>query len=147
MPIPMIWALAALAGAMMAVQTPTNAMLGRALGSPVASAFMSFVIGALLLGLVMLAAGIRPDFAAGRSVPWYAWVGGAYGAAFVAFAAFAAPRIGVAALITATIAGQLATALLLDHSGAIGLARQPVGVRRLSGVALVLAGALLVRRG
>ena len=80
-------------------------------------------------------------------MPWYAWVGGFYGAFFVAIAAFGAPRIGVGRLLTAAIAGQLFAAIILDHFGLLGLARQPVSVRTRAGVALVLVGAWLVRRG
>jgi transporter family-2 protein len=81
-----------------------------------------------------------------RSLPWYAWTGGLYGAFFVATAAWAAPRLGVTLFLTAAIAGQLALALLLDRIGAFGLARVEIGPVRLLGVALVLAGVVLVRR-
>ena len=80
-------------------------------------------------------------------MPWYAWVGGLYGAFFVAMAAFAAPRIGVATMLTAAIGGQILAALMLDHFGLLGLARQPVSMERVAGAVLVLIGAVLVRRG
>ena len=81
-----------------------------------------------------------------RALPWYAWIGGLYGAVFVAMAAWAAPRLGVTLFLTAAIAGQLAMALLLDRLGAFGLPRTDLSPLRLLGVALVLAGVLLVRR-
>ena len=81
-----------------------------------------------------------------RSLPWYAWTGGLYGAVFVAMAAWAAPRLGVTVFLTAAIAGQLALALFLDRIGAFGLARVEIGPMRLLGVALVLIGVMLVRR-
>jgi transporter family-2 protein len=62
-------------------------------------------------------------------------------------AAFGAPRIGVGPLLTAAIAGQLVGAVVLDHFGLLGLARQPVSMEKIAGVALVLLGAWLVRRG
>jgi transporter family-2 protein len=80
-------------------------------------------------------------------VPWYAWLGGLYGAFFVGVAAFAAPRIGVGVLLTAAVAGQLAAAVVLDHYGLLGLARHPISVTRVAGVLLVFAGAWLVRAG
>jgi len=81
-----------------------------------------------------------------RSLPWYAWTGGFYGAVFVATAAWAAPRLGVTMFLAAAIAGQLALALLLDRIGAFGLARVEIGPVRLLGVGLVLIGVVLVRR-
>jgi transporter family-2 protein len=65
---------------------------------------------------------------------------------FVAVAAFAVPKIGVASLITIGIAGQIAMALLLDHFGALGLAKEPINLGRIAGAALVVAGVILVRR-
>ena len=139
--------LALVAGVLLAVQAPTNAILGKASGSPVMAAFISFLVGSLALGVATLATSGRL-FAPGlRQVPWYAWVGGIYGAFFVAVAAFAAPRIGVGVLLTAAVAGQLAAAIVLDHYGLLGLARHPVTITRIAGVLLVFAGAWLVRAG
>ena len=84
---------------------------------------------------------------ASRGLPWYAWIGGLYGAFFVAVAAFGAPRIGVGPLLTAAIAGQLLAAIILDHYGLLGLTRQPISIEKIGGVLLVLLGAWLVRRG
>jgi transporter family-2 protein len=139
--------LAVIAGIFIAIQAPTNAILGKASGSPIVAAFISFVVGMIALGAMVAVTGGRvlaPEF---RSVPWYAWLGGLYGAFFVAMAAFAAPRIGVATMLTAAVAGQIFAALMLDHFGLLGLARQPVSVERLAGAVLVLVGAVLVRRG
>jgi len=139
--------LALIAGVLLAVQAPTNAILGKASGSPVMAAFISFLVGSLALGVATLATSGRL-FAPGlRQVPWYAWAGGIYGAFFVAVAAFAAPRIGVGVLLTAAVAGQLAAAIVLDHYGLLGLARHPITITRIAGVLLVFAGAWLVRAG
>jgi transporter family-2 protein len=73
-------------------------------------------------------------------------MGGLYGAVFVSMAAFAAPRLGVTFFLTISIAGQLLMALLLDRVGAFGVPRVEISPTRLAGVALVLAGAFLVRR-
>jgi transporter family-2 protein len=138
--------LAGAAGVLLAIQAPTNAILGKASGSPVVAAFISFLIGTVALGAVVAATSGKL-FAPGlRQVPWYAWIGGFYGAFFVAVAAFGAPRVGVGVLLTAAIAGQLAAALVLDHFGLLGLARHPVNLARAAGFVLVLVGAVLVRR-
>ena len=134
------------AGGMVAIQAPTNAMLAKAGGSPVLAALISFAVGTLALMLAWLASGNRPATAAFSGLPWYAWIGGLYGAVFVAVAAYAAPRIGLASLITIGIAGQIAMALWLDHLGALGLPREPINPGRLLGAALVVAGVVLVRR-
>ena len=133
-------------GAMIAVQAPTNAMLAKAGGSPVLAALISFGVGTVALLATWLASGNRPGTSAFASLPWYAWVGGLYGAFFVAIAAYAAPRIGLASLITIGVAGQIAAALWLDHIGALGLPREPINIGRVIGALLVVAGVVMVRR-
>jgi transporter family-2 protein len=134
------------AGGMIALQAPTNAMLARAGGSPVLAALISFAVGTAALLLVWLVSGSRPGTAAFANLRWYAWLGGLYGAIYVAVAAFAAPRIGLASLITIGIAGQIAMAMWLDHVGALGLPRDPISLGRITGAALVVVGVVLVRR-
>ena len=136
-----------IAGAMVALQAPTNAMLAKAGGSPVLAALISFAVGTTALLGVWLMSGNRPGTSAFAGLPWYAWIGGLYGAVFVAVAAYAAPRIGLASLITVGIAGQVAMALWMDHVGALGLPKEPINFARVAGALLVLAGVVLVRRG
>jgi transporter family-2 protein len=135
-----------LAGGMIALQAPTNAMLARAGGSPVLAALISFTVGTLALFCAWVGSGNRPPAKAFAGLPAYTWFGGVYGAVYVAIAAYAAPRIGLAALITIGIAGQIAVALLLDHFGALGLPREPINIGRVAGALLVVAGVVLVRR-
>jgi transporter family-2 protein len=139
-------ALVLAAGGMIALQAPTNAMLAKAGGSPVLAALISFAVGTITLLIVWVAGGNRPGTAAFGGLPWYAWIGGMYGAIYVAVAAYAAPRIGLASLITIGIAGQIAMALWLDHMGALRLPREPINFGRVAGALLVIGGVILVRR-
>ena len=142
--LPMVLVL--LAGGMVALQAPTNSMLAKAGGSPVLAALISFAVGTAALLGVWLASGNRPAPSSFAGLPWFAWIGGLYGAFFVAVAAYASPRIGLATLITVGIAGQIAMALWLDHLGALGLPREPISLGRVAGALLVVAGVVLVRR-
>ena len=135
-----------LAGGATALQAPTNARLASAVASPVNAAFISFAVGTTVLGVVAALMQTRPDMAAARALPWYAWLGGVYGACFVVAAAWGVPRLGVAMTITLMVGGQLLLSLILDHFGALGVPRQPLNIGRIAGVGLVLAGVLLVRR-
>ncbi len=128
------------------LQAPTNARLASAVGSPINAAFLSFLIGTLVLGAAALAMQTRPDMAAVKGLPWYIWLGGAYGAAFVAAAAWGVPKLGVAMVITLLVAGQLAMSLAIDHFGALGVPRQPISPGRILGVLMVIGGVLLVRK-
>jgi transporter family-2 protein len=141
--VPILVAL--LAGVGLAVQPPTNAALAKASGSLLLASTISFAIGTA----VLLTLWLTVDRSAGgvRGVPWWAWVGGLYGAYFVTAAAFAAPRLGLASMLTLIAGSQLVTALLLDNFGAFGMTREPMSIGRVGGVALVIAGIVLVRRG
>lgn len=135
-----------LAGGATALQAPTNAKLMTAVGSPVNAAFVSFAVGTAALGVMALMFQARPDWAATRGLPWYAWIGGLYGVIFVVAATWGVPRLGVALTITLMVAGQLLVSLILDHFGAFGAPKQPVNWGRVGGVALVIAGVVMVRR-
>jgi len=133
-------------GAMIALQGPINATLGRAVGSPVNAALISFLVGTLALALVAGVQRVGADAALVRALPWWGWIGGLCGAVFVTAATYAAPRIGVANMLTLGIASQLVMAVALDHAGVLGIPMRPLTGGRLVGIALVVVGALLVRR-
>lgn len=132
------------AGGLVAVQAPTNAYLAKAGGSPVLAALISFAVGTAALLAIWLGSGNRPGATAFSGLPAYAWLGGLYGAVYVGVAAYAAPKIGLAALITIAVAGQIAMALALDHFGVLGLPKTQVNLGRIAGAVLVIAGVILV---
>lgn len=136
-----------ISGALLAIQAPMNTTLGRVVGSPVNAALVSFVVGSVALSLLASVLRTAPNLSALRTLPWWAWCGGLCGAAFVASAAYAAPRLGVATMLTLGVASQLAAAVVIDHMGAFGVAPRAVTLWRLSGILLVMVGTLLVRRG
>jgi transporter family-2 protein len=54
--------------------------------------------------------------------------------------------LGAGGVVAATIAGQLAVSVVVDHLGILGVAKQPVTAARIAGVALLAAGTYLVVR-
>lgn len=137
-----------ISGGLISLQAPTNAMLAKAGGSPVLAALISFGVGVMTLIPLWLISSNRAQTPAGFStLPWYAWVGGIYGAVYVAISAYAAPKIGLGSLITIGIAGQVIVALLLDHVGAFGLKPDPLTFARVGGATLVVLGVAMVRWG
>lgn len=57
--------------------------------------FVSFATAAVVLLGAALLMRASPDAQAVRSLPWYGWLGGIYGAIFVTASAFAVSRIAV----------------------------------------------------
>jgi len=139
--------LALAAGVLLPVQAGLNAQLRSALGSPVAAALVSFLVGTV--GLATVALLLRTPLPLGRAwaatSPWQ-WSGGLIGAVYVLAAIVLAPRLGAATLIAAVVAGQMVTSLVLDQYGLVGFPVHSLTPVRLVGAALVIAGVILIQR-
>jgi transporter family-2 protein len=139
--------LALAAGVLLPVQAGLNAQLRSALGSPVAAALVSFLVGTA--GLATVALLLRTPLPLGRAwaatTPWQ-WSGGLIGAVYVLAAIVLAPRLGAATLIAAVVAGQMMTSLVLDQYGLVGFPVHSLNPVRVLGAALVIAGVVLIQR-
>lgn len=139
--------LAIMAGTLIAAQGIVNGRMATHMGGPLQAALISFSVGWIALLAVNLAFGNKlPILHALDVAPWWAWLGGLAGAVVVTLAAFAVPRIGVAAYVSAFIAGQLTAALLYDHFGLLGQTVREITPLRLLGVLFMGAGVYLIRR-
>jgi transporter family-2 protein len=139
--------LAALSGVSIVIQQVLNANLRTALNSAAWSGFVSYFVG--LVCMVLLAVAMRdpvPSVVVASRIPWWAWSGGVFGAIFIALAIFLVPQIGAATFIGLLVAGQMLASVTFDHFGWMGLAERPVDFTRLAGVALLIAGVVLIRR-
>jgi thiamine biosynthesis protein ThiS len=80
-----------------------------------------------------------------RGLEWYYFAGGLAGALIVWTVAFAGPRIGIATTSAALIAGQMVGAIMWDHLGLIGQAKDPIDALKIIGALFIVGGVLLVR--
>jgi transporter family-2 protein len=140
------------AGAVLPIQGAVNARLKADLGSPIAVAVISFVVATLaitvvLMGLLVTRRTPRPQIRPLRTLPWWGWVGGACAAAYVTATFLLIPTIGAATTVALTVTGQQLASALIDHNGLFRLPRRPLSVPRLSGLALLLVGSVLVQLG
>lgn len=142
-PHALLWVVAVLVGSLGAVQIAVNGRLGQAMGSALAAALVSFLIGTL--GLVLMNVVARPRLRRTGPFPWWLLSGGLMGAAFVLVNAFNAPLLGTSLAVSVVLLGQVAVGLVLDHRGWLGAARRPVTWPVLAGAGLVLLGVALVR--
>jgi transporter family-2 protein len=134
---------AVLIGTMLPLQGLVNARLGGSIGGPVAAAFVSFLVGTVMLGLYLLATRTSMMPAAGARFPVWVWAGGALGAIYVACFTLLIPRLGAAAIVCLAVLGQITASLLLDHFGVLQTPR-PADWTRILGAALVLVGVAMV---
>ena len=138
---------ALVAGAVLPVQTAVNNKMAVTVGSPVLGALVSFAVGTLSILIYSIASGESlasvPD---SKDAPLIAWIGGLLGAFFVTSTIILLPRIGVAMTISLIIAGQMITALIMDHFGLLGLEVRQISFLRVMGMILISLGVVLIRR-
>jgi transporter family-2 protein len=138
-----------LAGFCLSIQGPINARLRLVLESPVFAAAVSFVTGALVL-LCIMAIGAFGGTGSGlrglQSAPAWAFLGGVLGIGFVFGSIVAIPNVGVVVAVSAAILGQMIGSFLADTFGWFGVNKIPFDPLRLFGIALLIAGVLLVQR-
>ena len=135
-------ALAVLAGVAIGAQVVVNTLAIRFLG-----------VGALIgvSGLATAAAGFTVSYfshpeMAGRAI-LYAVVSGVFGAFILGAITVASGRAGLAQTLSLVVASQLIAGLLIDRTGLFGPAAADFGLVKVLGVALIVAGGLLVVRG
>ena len=143
----MWWIVAAvvLGGAAVAAQAPINAALARELGGPVPAAAVSFGVGFVVLLVIALAQGQGGVFLKLPQVPAWTLVGGCLGAWYVLTSVWGVSQLGVVTLVAALILGQMTAAMVIDATGALGVAAREVTPTRIAAAGLVMAGLLLSR--
>ncbi len=137
--------LTALAGGLIALQAPINAGLGKVTGN-LGAALVSFLVGTIALALIVVLSGKAGGLGSTFDVRWYYLLGGLLGAIYVANALVAVSSIGAGGVAAATITGQLAASVAIDRLGVLGLDQVALTPDRIVGVALLLAGTVLIVR-
>ena len=138
--------LACVAGALFPLQALVNARLGTSVGGPIWAAFISFLVGTVVLLVAGLAIAGPPRLGALVGLPWWIWIGGFIGALLVFTMAFGAPRIGAGVLLATLVGAQLIGALALDRFGILQPVR-PVGVWQVLGAVLLISGVVMIVLG
>jgi bacterial/archaeal transporter family-2 protein len=136
---------ALLVGALITIQTGSNARLKEALAHPLPAVIFSSVIGIVLLVAVMAVTRTpAPTVDRMLAAPWTAWIGGILGAVYAVTVVILARDLGAATLVALLVTGQLLCSVLLDHFGVLGFELRAAGIGRLIGCALLLSGVALI---
>jgi len=109
-------AIAAVAGASMAVQGTLNAILGKHVGGFEAS-FIVHMIGAALLGLALLTGITGGSLKGAAQAPWHSFLGGPLSVLIIWGVLTSVGEAGVSAANTAIVSSQILAALALDALG------------------------------
>ena len=136
-----------LAGVAMTIQSGINSQLRVATNHPLLSALLSFLGGTLILILLVLfSKQALPSMNELGSISWYKFTGGLLGAFVVFVVLLSVKEVGASNMFVLIVAGQLITALAMDHFGILGMKMNPVSIQKIAGILLVVAGAYLVNR-
>jgi transporter family-2 protein len=136
-----------LIGISLASQAGVNSQLRLALSNPIQAAFISFLVGTIILGIVAFLQG-DTWFKSGTltTIPWWAWIGGLLGAFNIAMYIFLAPKLGAVVLTVSVVCGQILASLALDHNGWLGFPKIEISINRIVGAIFVVIGLLLVAK-
>ncbi|GGO10242.1 DMT family transporter [Microbispora bryophytorum] len=138
------------AGAVLPVQGAVNAELRKDIHEPVTTAMISFIVATITIAVVLLVLLAtrrtpRPQLGGLRTMPWWGWLGGACAAAYVTATFTLIPTIGAATTVALTVTGQQVASAVIDNYGFLRLPRRPLNAPRLSGLALLIVGSVLVQ--
>jgi len=135
------------AGIAITVQSGINSQLRAVIQHPVMAAFISFLVGTVALALLLLfSKDVLPELGQYSNAKWYQYTGGLLGAFVVTVTLIAVSQIGAANMFVLIIAGQLTTAVVMDHFGVLGVRENPMNMQKLIGIILVVCGAYIVNR-
>jgi transporter family-2 protein len=138
--------LTVIAGGIVALQAPMNSVLGKHVGT-LQSAFVNFLVGTLILALALaFVRGGIGQLGNVREAAWWSLLGGLMGIAYVTCVLVTVRSLGAGGATAATIAGQLALSVVLDHFGWFGVDKNPVTSLKVLGIALLGLGTYLIVR-
>jgi bacterial/archaeal transporter family-2 protein len=142
--------LAALSGAMIALQARANGELSQRLNNGLQAALISFGSGLIILFAVTLfnakiKEGIKNlrESVANKEIARWKLFAGALGGSFVAIQSQIVPLIGVAIFSVASIAGQTAMSLIVDRIGLTGGGKKLISPRRVLAAFLTVLAVLV----
>lgn len=134
-----------LAGVVVAFQPPANASLSRYVGD-FGAAFVSIMIAAVIIGALLVTVGHPGRLSGIGSIRPVHVLGGIGGATIVTVSLVAVRPLGAGALVALLVTSQLVVAVVIDRFGWLGLEHHGISATRLIGIALAIAGTILVTR-
>jgi transporter family-2 protein len=142
--------LSAISGILVSLQSRINGELSDQMGDSLEAALVSFGTGLIFVSLISLfRKDVRVGFAdifkavASKQLPLWRLSAGMLGASFVAMQTHVVPIAGVALFTVASLAGQTAISLWVDHVGLAGGIKSVISKRRVI-AAMITVGAVVI---
>lgn len=132
-------------GWLQVAQSGINVALGRSLGNGTRSAFISFVVAALVaLPVCYPGPPLSLVYPKLRTFPKYTLLGGILGALYVLSTIFIPPVLGFALFFLLVVLGQLSISVVLDHFGIL-VEKRELTISRVVGILLTFGGVVVVQ--
>jgi bacterial/archaeal transporter family-2 protein len=139
--------LVVIAGILNTIQSGSNATLNKTLHSPMWSVVTVFAVALITSVAAALVHGERfPNIEAITKVPWWAWIGGMFGALYILSMMLAANKMGAAVFMGLTVTLAVITSMVMDHFGFLGFEVHKAGIARVLGGALMVGGVALIAK-
>lgn len=132
-----------IAGAAMSLQGVMNTRLGEKVGVLETNALVQGV-GFVLAALIAWLFGKGDIRLMGQS-PWYSWLGGVIAPSITVTVMLSIKGLSPTVAISAILLAQLTVAALIDAFGWLGAERIPFTWQKYAGVALMVAGVILMK--
>ena len=134
-----------LGGVLNTVQSGSNATLAKTLQQPILAALIVTGVNAVAYLAIAPFIGLHwPRAEAFATVPWWAWLGGIFGAVYVLASIFFAEKLGGGIFIGLTVTAGVITSVVMDHYGLVGFKQHTASWPRIAGAGLMIGGLALV---
>jgi transporter family-2 protein len=134
------------AGSLTSVQMATNKRLAESVKSPVLAVCLALLVGSASLTIVLLSGWLgRGQISQAPRAPWWAWLGGLYVAYSVTVEVANAMQNGLGPLAGLIVASSLASAMVIDHFGWLGMRQESINGWKITGAILLVIGASLMQ--
>lgn len=142
----LLFILALIGGAFLALQGSLNAQLGLLLKNPLLASFVAFCSSTCFAFLVIIiSVKSYPTSTEIQAIPKYLWfTGGFFSLIGISLYYYTIPKLGLSTMISFGLCGQLCFAVIAGHFGWFGLPPEPISLQRLMGLAAMIAGILLI---
>lgn len=134
-------------GMLVPLQTSVNSRLSGFTRSLLLASFYSFLTGTLVLLIINLAVNpekLAPSFIFSHDFSYIWFTGGLLGVVYLTGNIILLPKIGAALTVIMTVAGQMVIGLMVDTFGWFGAPMQPLGLFRILGISIMIAGIIFM---
>lgn len=143
-----LFLLAIIGGVFLSAHGALNAGLGVWLKNPLLASLVTFVVSAVFSTfLVAVSFKSFPNVTELKKIPTYLWfTGGMCSVVGISLYYYTIPKLGLSTMISFGLFGQLLFSVIAGHFGWLGLPVEPIALKRLLGIVLLLCGIVIINK-